>query len=82
MSEWKKQQSDKYPEFMSYIDNKYWVRKNIKEVTVKEDDVPERTMYEYEEAKMTEAEYSIYLNEYNLSLINWVALEAGIDMPE
>lgn len=80
---WTKQESNIRPNTVELIGNKYWVRRNIKEVTrTDEMSGKEITMFEFEEAKMNNDEYDTYKEiATNSSLIDYIAMETGIDLP-
>lgn len=80
---WTKQESNIRPNTVELIGNKYWVRRNIKEVTrTDEMSGKEITMFEFEETKMNNDEYDTYKEiATNSSLIDYIAMETGIDLP-
>lgn len=80
---WTKQESNIRPNTVELIGNKYWVRRNIKEVT-RTDEMSDKeiTMFEFEETKMNNDEYDTYKEiATNSSLIDYIAMETGIDLP-
>lgn len=80
---WTKQESNIRPNTVELIGNKYWVRRNIKEVT-RTDDISgkEITMFEFEEDKLDANEYSQYsISMKNASDIEYLSMMTGIEIP-
>lgn len=69
-----KSQSNIYPELIDENSSKVYtyIRKNVKEV-----EVNEVTMYEYDESKLTKEEYKQYID--YLNVINLEKMRADID---
>ena len=80
-----KSKSSVKPELIDTISSKkvVYIRKNIIEVQTEDDDI----IYEYEEAKLSKAEYEQYLKELSIidiqqqrADIDYIALMTGIDL--
>ena len=80
-----KSKSSVKPELIDTISSKkvVYMRKNIIEVQTEDDDI----IYEYEEAKLSKAEYEQYLKELSIidiqqqrADIDYIALMTGIDL--
>lgn len=89
MMEWIKSESTVKPETIDTTSSKTSVhlRRNIKETTRTDDEGDETTWYEYEESKMTNAEYEEYMQvaeAVNMRQIradvDYIALCAGVDL--
>lgn len=79
---WEYCNSDTKPKLIEVIDGLTRVRKNIKEIEYKSGEET-LTHYEYYEARYTQEEFETYKEiARNRSLVDWIALETGIDLPE
>lgn len=87
-----KSQSTEYPELIDTTSSKtvVYLRKNVVEKQVKNEVTGDTyTMYEYDEAKLTKAEYKQYLDELSLmnleqqrADIDYIAFMTGVDLEE
>lgn len=84
-----KSQSSVRPELVDTTSSKHtvYLRRNIIEATESDDRVGTITYYEYDEAKLTRAEYEQYLQEASIADIqqqradiDYVALMVGVDL--
>lgn len=79
-----KSESNSKPELLEKTDDLVFVRRNIIEVE-KTDETNGNTVtvYQYEEAQFNIDEYETYKEiAKNSSLIDYIAMEAGVDLPE
>lgn len=79
-------ESDSYPEEldMDSSPTTVYIRRNIREVE-RTDDIGEgepvtRTVYVYEEAKLSHADYAIYCEEINTANIDYIAAMTDVDL--
>lgn len=81
---WKKQESNLRPSDCELVDGNYWVRKNIKEVTRKDEmSGVEITLFEYEENILNDQEYSQYQEILkNAGDVAYLSMMTGIDLPD
>lgn len=70
-------------------DTAVYIRRNITEKTIDDDNGNELTSYVYEEAKLTKEEYEEFLNEVSIldirqqrADIDYIALMTGVDLEE
>ena len=87
---WNKSESTVYPELIDTTSSKttVYLRKNVAEKQVDDDMSGESyTMYEYDEAKLTKAEYKQYLKEMSImdieqqrADIDYIAFMTGVDL--
>lgn len=88
MMTWQKSESTVRPDTIEETKSTVFLRRNIKEtVRINEESGEETTWYEYEESKMTNAEYEEYMQvaeAVNMRQIradvDYIALCAGVDL--
>lgn len=87
--EWIKSESTERPETVDTTSSKtsVYLRRNIKETTRADEEGDETTWYEYEEAKLTHAEYEEYLQVVEAvnmrqmrADVDYIALCSGVDL--
>lgn len=87
-----KSKSTEYPELIDTTSSKVvvYLRKNVVEKQVKDEITGDtRTIYEYDEAKLTKEEYKQYLEELSIldieqqrADIDYIAFMTGVDLEE
>lgn len=80
---WYKSESDGYPEDvdMTSSPTTVYIRKNIEEVERMDDaSGVTRTVYVYDEAKLSHADYAIYKEEQNAANIDYIAAMTDVDL--
>lgn len=79
---WYEAEGNYKPSLLEIIGKIYIVRKNIKDISYKDDEGREVTMFSYKEAKMTESEYQMFMaTERNYAYAYFIAMTLGIDLP-
>lgn len=76
---WHKSHSDTYPLETEFAKTTVFLRKNIQEEEVGEDDY-KHTGYVYDETILTKAEYAQYLAEKNKADIDYICMETGVEL--
>lgn len=80
---WYYAESSIKPSSCELIDNLYRVRKNIKQVEKEMEDGTKYSMYEWEESRMTENEYSQYKEIVkNAGNVDYLSMMTGIELPD
>ena len=79
---WYKSESDTRPELVDETSSRdvTYIRKNIRE-EVREDMGEERTVYTYDECKLSKDAYMLYQqNETNAANIDYIAMMTGVEI--
>lgn len=80
---WYYAESSIKPSSCELIDNLYRVRRNIKQVEKEMEDGTKYSMYEWEESRMTENEYSQYKDIVkNAGNVDYLSMMTGIELPD
>lgn len=80
---WYYAESSIKPSSCELIDNLYRVRRNIKQVEKEMEDGTKYSMYEWEENRMTENEYSQYKDIVkNAGNVDYLSMMTGIELPD
>lgn len=77
--DWHRNESNSKPIELEFAKTTIYLRKNIEEVEREREDRKE-TMYEWDEAAFTKAEYAQYLSEKNKADIDYICMETGVEL--
>lgn len=75
-------ESDTYPVIVDETSSPttVYIRKDIVPVERIDGDGSTRTVYQYQEAKLSKADYAIYLAEHNMANIDYIAMMTEVDL--
>lgn len=76
---WHKSESGTEPEEVMFAKTTVFIRKNIEEEEREIEDEKE-TVFVYDEAILTKAEYAQYMAEINRADIDYICMEVGVEL--